>query len=378
MSGVEIALGVMGAADVRYRYGRSLIETYKAIQIADTDFQEKSLIVEAIWTKISIQLDELKRVWELLDPRYQRLQESILPALTRKLESATLQLSKIETKYNKNDKLLRSFRYRSKYVIAVKSNLVNTLTKDVRILASRLRNVNPLEFHLLKCFGVVKTREDGNNTKSFNFIFTIPKDLSNPLTKQLAISVSFVHTLGFVHKNIRPESILMLNDSTSGPSLFLVGFKSFRMADGKTLRLGDTSWETNLYRHPTRQWLPEADYVMQHDIYSLGVCLLEIGLGESFVNYEDDGALSASPISDNFADLRSAGSVKNRLVALAGEYLPRKMGNMYTHVVLNCLTCIDEDNEDFGDESEFVGDDGTLIGVAYIEKILFQLNTISM
>ncbi|KAL4968322.1 uncharacterized protein BDV14DRAFT_167764 [Aspergillus stella-maris] len=277
---------------------------------------------------------------------------------------------------------------------------VNTLTKDVRILASRLRNVNPLEFHLLKCFGVVKTREAGNkNTKSFNFIFTIPKDLSDPLSlrehirsllpaysltdklrlaKQLAISVSFVHTLGFVHKNIRPESILILNDSTSGPSLFLVGFKSFRMADGKTLRRGDTDWETNLYRHPTRQWLPEADYVMQHDIYSLGVCLLEIGLGESFVNYEDDGALSSSPISDHFADLRSAGSVKNRLVALAEEFLPRKMGNMYTQVVLNCLTCTDEDNEDFGDESEFVGDDGTLIGVAYIEKILLQLNTISM
>ena len=32
------------------------------------------------------------------------------------------------------------------------------------------------------------------------------------------------------------------------------------------------------------------------------------------------------------------------------------------------ITCTDEDNEDFGDESKFYDEDGVLIGVAYIEK----------
>ncbi|KAL4939947.1 hypothetical protein BDV06DRAFT_224553 [Aspergillus oleicola] len=41
----------------------------------------------------------------------------------------------------------------------------------------------------------------------------------------------------------------------------------------------DVDWEPNLYRHPKRQWLPEADYIMQHGIYSFGniVCKPDFG-----------------------------------------------------------------------------------------------------
>jgi hypothetical protein len=34
---------------------------------------------------------------------------------------------------------------------------------------------------------------------------------------------------------------------------------------------------------------PAEEYKMQHDIYSLGVCLLEIGLWEPLVEYPEDG-----------------------------------------------------------------------------------------
>lgn len=40
----------------------------------------------------------------------------------------------------------------------------------------------------------------------------------------------------------------------------------------------------------------------------------------------------------------------------------------YTSVVLSCLTCLDRDNHAFGDESEFIDEDGVLVGVRYIEK----------
>ena len=66
--------------------------------------------------------------------------------------------------------------------------------------------------------------------------------------------------------------------------LFLVGFESFRPLDDCTHLAGDCEWQKNLYRHPSRQGMfPEEYYQMQHDIYSLGVCLLELGMGESFV-----------------------------------------------------------------------------------------------
>lgn len=58
------------------------------------------------------------------------------------------------------------------------------------------------------------------------------------------------------------------------------------MASGRTLRKGEASWERCLYQHPDRIGSISKDYIMQHDIYSLGVCLLELGLWETFVSYD--------------------------------------------------------------------------------------------
>jgi len=176
---------------------------------------------------------------------------------------------------------------------------VGSVRKNIRELARKLSSVDPLVFGVLQCHGVV---QNGSiRPSSFDFIFKIPRELSNEprslrsylssspnltltdrfeLAKQIAKSISYIHTLGFVHKNVRPETVLGFQTNKPGSDLFfLVGFESIRTADGRTLRSGDSIWEKNLYRHPHRQGLnPEDIYNMQHDIYSLGVCLLEIGL----------------------------------------------------------------------------------------------------
>ncbi len=48
--------------------------------------------------------------------------------------------------------------------------------------------------------------------------------------------------------------------------------------------------------------------------------------------------------------------------------LPRRMGSVYAQIVETCLTCLDHD-ADFGDENEFVDEDGVLVGVRFIEKV---------
>jgi serine/threonine protein kinase len=118
--------------------------------------------------------------------------------------------------------------------------------------------------------------------------YQYPLDDRFRLARLLARSVSFLHSSYVVHKNISPETILLLEDSQTGlDAPFLVGFEKFRRAQGRTYMSGDIYWEKNLYRHPKRQGEhPEEQYKMQHDIYSLGVCLLEIGLGASFVRFE--------------------------------------------------------------------------------------------
>ena len=99
-----------------------------------------------------------------------------------------------------------------------------------------------------------------------------------------------------------------------------------REAKGKTSRKGDDDWEKNLYRHPQRQGiLLHADYEMRHDIYSLGVCLLEIGLWKSFVDYRAGSDLpllgSGLDILDTDINgselLKSPEGLKDRLLRLA-------------------------------------------------------------
>lgn len=46
--------------------------------------------------------------------------------------------------------------------------------------------------------------------------------------------------------------------------------------------------------------------------------------------------------------------------------LPAVMGQIYSDVVISCLTCLDKRNQRFGDEREYEDDDGTLVGVRYI------------
>lgn len=278
---------------------------------------------------------------------------------------------------------------------------IRQLEKDTRDLARKLAHSSPSEFGLLNCKGVVKHSGDDpapRHPVAFTFIFRIPSGYSQPrslrtcltemqgtdslsdrfrLANELARSVSYVHTFGFVHKNIRPETILLLTNDSSVGSAFLIGFDSFRMAEGKTLRKGDAAWERSLYQHPSRMGLaPTEDYVMQHDIYSLGVCLLELGLWESFVQY--DGKMASLP-NDGSSLEPTRHSVlgndlppvlfKDHLVSLVRGRLRSRMGTRYAEVVETCLTCLDADIVDFGDVREFQDEDGIQIGVRYIEKV---------
>ncbi|KAI9372470.1 hypothetical protein BJX61DRAFT_533963 [Aspergillus egyptiacus] len=273
---------------------------------------------------------------------------------------------------------------------------VSMFARNVRDLAFKLEKIDPTTFHLLQCFGVSRVRDP--NTRrvlSLNFIFKLPKDYNRPqslrhlllctsnpsltlrlsLAKQLATSLSYIHVLDFVHKNIRPETALVFESHDTSPfgPLLLVGFKTFRTAEGKSLRLTSADRIENMYQHPERQGIdPVTDHRMQHDIYSLGVCLLEIGLWESFA--VGDNPTTPAP----FAAARDSVTPKDSFTTMAKQHLPFRMGEKYTRVVVNCLTCMDPENEDFGDESEFEDVFGIRIGVKYIEKILLQLGEISV
>ncbi|KAJ5127737.1 hypothetical protein N7448_008516 [Penicillium atrosanguineum] len=288
--------------------------------------------------------------------------------------------------------LLSSTTFAGTAIAARKSN--------VRDLARLLRHVDSMSFGLLRCEGVLERHTDLDT--QFQFIFEIPEGLDSPktirtlltekpecslskrvqLAKQLTRSVMFVHTTGFVHKGIRPETIVVFsqNGQDMGPS-FLIGFEQVRRAEAQTSFLGDLQWERNLYRHPVRQglWSEEA-FTMQHDIYSLGVCLLEIALWRSFVELEGDAATPWSDLRIGTAicekDARRGGfAIKKQLTMLAKARLPALVGDRYTDIVLACLGCLDKNEDNVFDMQgiDTRDEDGIIIGVRYIENVLLKI-----
>ncbi|KAF2439008.1 hypothetical protein P171DRAFT_448531 [Karstenula rhodostoma CBS 690.94] len=120
---------------------------------------------------------------------------------------------------------------------------------------------------------------------------------------------------------------------------------------------------------------------MQHDIYSLGVCLLEIGLWTSFIQCSGHPPNQTTSQGYEFRKVvpgleTPAESLKQQLLLLAGEELPKRTGSKYARIIETCITCLDEGNEDFGDETDFQDEDGILVAVRYIERILLQVNSI--
>lgn len=206
------------------------------------------------------------------------------------------------------------------------------------------------------------------------------------MSRNIARSIIFLHSASFVHKNIRPETIITTETGES----YLVGFQWFRAAAGDTHMLGDAVQSNNLYRHPTRQGEAPAEiYSMQHDVYSLGVCLLEIGLWTSFVTCDDastDSAVNVPGLPEAISRLsprdrrKRPYEVKRVLIALAMSELPSRMGERFSAVVVSCLTCLDKDSA-LGSVDDLLEDDnGVILGVSYIQKVratsLYALDTL--
>jgi hypothetical protein len=138
-----------------------------------------------------------------------------------------------------------------------------------------------------------------------------PWDFRYRVARQIVFAIYAVNSADYVHKNLRPSSIVLFSKASSSQnnqttpanptpitaqtavttnfselsSAYLTDWRMLRQADTASHKQGtDNDWTRNFYRHPGRQGLkPQERYNTSHDVYSLGVCLLEIGLWESFI-----------------------------------------------------------------------------------------------
>lgn len=165
----------------------------------------------------------------------------------------------------------------------------STVIDPVREMARLLPIPVPFSLGFLKCLGVVRHEE-----RQFQYVFRVPihhpskalgvlldqeslsLDIKLHRAKWLARAVTSLHTAKFVHKNIRPETIVVAKDSPGEMSEpYLVGFEQTRPYTSHSGLIADMIWYRTLCRHSSRQSLYLQQYYnMQLDIYSLSVCLL--------------------------------------------------------------------------------------------------------
>jgi len=188
----------------------------------------------------------------------------------------------------------------------------------------------------------------------------------------LALTISNVHASSWVHKNIWSRGILLFLETQSGvnasnlykqrltpdPGNKIISYLSdwgyARSEQQHTDMQSDFEIEPNLYRHPRRQGRPTQQFNRLHDIYALGVVLLEIGLWVTLSRLMEAKIREA----EKSGKLPRPTQVLEELVALATINLPKEMGAGYTKAVITCLN------------GDFRGTDGPTLAVDFQEKVI--------
>jgi hypothetical protein len=210
-----------------------------------------------------------------------------------------------------------------------------------------------------------------------------PLDHRMRLANNLATAVLYVHSEGqFVHKHIKPENIIVFScdgDQKFPYELgypFLVGFDRSRSDAGRTSGRGESIPEDCIYQHPDR-WgvITEHRFSMMHDVYSLGVVLLEIGLWKPFVRWGSSGRqIALKELIDLFGSKDGRpGDVRDRFIEMAQKFLPSKMGRKYTNVVVSCLSGNLEEGIDIRDQ-----DLAARTGIGYMKNVVSRLEDLKI
>lgn len=160
------------------------------------------------------------------------------------------------------------------------------------------------------------------------------------ISQIVANSVGVFHAAGWVHKSIHSKSIVFFQHRTSTSlavdSPYLVNFEYSRPESAMTLLRSDNADELNLYLHPDRQ-MGGARIAFQkvHDLYALGVVLLEIAVWRTARDIFKEASSHLEPGSK----MTDRDRIQKLFIKVAQTSIPHRMGNSYLKAVLACLHC---------------------------------------
>lgn len=157
----------------------------------------------------------------------------------------------------------------------------------------------------------------------------------------LVTALENFHRVGWVHKEVRSDNICFLvstqskTDNTENDidinidfsSPWLFGFEYARAADAGTKLEEDHSHTRNLYRHPQRWSRPTVKFTRSHDIYSLGIVLMEIASWR-----EVSQIASVSPSQRIVPEV-----FRENLMKKLKRDIPHQVGDVFTGTITACF-----------------------------------------
>ena len=230
--------------------------------------------------------------------------------------------------------------------------------KRVELLAHILRQQKDVAFRTLSCQGwILDSRlnrvaflfefPDGVEKVPYNLLQLYEVKNARPtlgerlrLAKHLASSISGLHLVEWIHESFRSENVIFFprrlipgevskgEDRLILSQPWVMGFEFSRPELDFSSGREDIDPARNVYRHPERQNQPQKPFQKVHDIYALGVVLLEIGLWRSVLSLERAG----------FGNVTDPWTIQDYLVNKAKKALPREVGENYAQLVVRCLT----------------------------------------
>jgi hypothetical protein len=329
------------------------------------------------------------------------------------VHGSDLRLAKYEDGWCRVEEVMLEYRkYSGQLVRAAHFRLpeLDKLKKPIRDLAWLLHTAcfahdddladspNQLAIYTLRCLGYIDQPEEHQTI----FLYELPKarpfqtsssiatlhdwinNVNDPLAQQsmpkptlgnrfflahaLCLTLLNIHSSGWVHKNIWSRGIVVFPSRKPSPPSrlpcfvpYISGWGFSRPIAGGTELTADTKVEPNYYRHPVRQGYPEAPFKVEHDIYALGVVLLEIGLWETvsciFKRQMDKAASERR--------LPPPDMIRDALVEKARAALPSEMGDLYAVSVERCLTGEFGINEDDGNRA--------VLSAAFRDKVIDKI-----
>ncbi|EWG45917.1 hypothetical protein FVEG_15889 [Fusarium verticillioides 7600] len=233
----------------------------------------------------------------------------------------------------------------------------------VKRMVSRLSHSRRTSRYVLPCVGYVENRY----TKQIGIVFEVGESVEStqrpaPLTalysKQarsplgfrirlaysLAVALDGLHRVGWVHKEFKSPNLIFLADKpyTISPDIktasavrpytgapYLFGFEWSRPEDAETDMTSDFSKKGNAYRHPDRWGRPRVKFSKAHDIYSLGVVLLELVFWKNIIETKVMTTADGRDDPDE---------IKGQMLKFLRKDAPHMVGQAFAGVIETCLT----------------------------------------